>query len=268
MFCTNCGAKVPDGSVFCPSCGTKLQADASAINPAVNAAAEDARQQAEPFQQGSRQAADPPIPGNPPEPNPYPQGQPYQPRPARRPEDIVSLKILCGILGGIGAIGFLTSLVGLFTTNSSLAQLTRLDSIFGASTGIGGIMAVYTIFSLLSLIVSGLLVFVEFVVVFRWTPERNDGFFVAITALEVIGLVISIIFVIIFTSMVSSIIGGFSGTVIAAIFALLLVPGLYFLLSYLAGLTPLKTKGGFSAFFPELKKAPAMIIGCLKQPKA
>jgi len=142
-------------------------------------------------------------------------------------------------------------------------------------------MAVYTIFSLLSLIVSGLLVFVEFVVVFRWTPERNDGFFVAITALEVIGLVISIIFVVMFTSMLSAIIGGYGGsyagvvsgavgvgTVIAAIFALLLVPGLYFLLSYLAGLTPLKTKGGFSAFFPELKKAPAMIIGCLKQPKA
>ena len=26
MFCSNCGAKVPDGTKFCPNCGTQLSA--------------------------------------------------------------------------------------------------------------------------------------------------------------------------------------------------------------------------------------------------
>lgn len=31
MFCRNCGQQLPDGSLFCPRCGTSVQAGASPV---------------------------------------------------------------------------------------------------------------------------------------------------------------------------------------------------------------------------------------------
>lgn len=42
MFCKNCGQQVPDGTAFCPSCGTKVEAPAAAA-PAASAPAASAK---------------------------------------------------------------------------------------------------------------------------------------------------------------------------------------------------------------------------------
>ena len=33
MFCSNCGKQIPDGSAFCPECGTKLTAPVTQAAP-------------------------------------------------------------------------------------------------------------------------------------------------------------------------------------------------------------------------------------------
>ena len=304
MFCTNCGAQLPDGAKFCSSCGAQLQADAETINPAVNAAAENAfgqtsetgesaangmdannasplqdySQQAENvppvFQGSARQAENAELPPQ----NAAPQAY-YTGQPARRPEETISLKVLCGILGIIGLIGLISNLVSFFQMLGTFSQYEQSLRLFGLSASLGGYKAIFVLYMLISMVLSALMIFVYCMVVFRWTPERNDGFFVAITTLEVLSLLAAILFVIIFSIAMGPLfnqMGAYGavfsgalgvGTVIGCIVGLLLIPGLYFLLSHLAGLTPLKTKGGFSAFFTELKKAPSMIIDCAKSMK-
>ena len=92
MYCSNCGTKIPDDSVFCPSCGTRVQ-----VGPA----------KAVDFQSATPTAA-------PTTPTPYIQ----EPSPTGmsipvRPTEVTIAAIVDFIVGGLMLLGFLMLLLTL-----------------------------------------------------------------------------------------------------------------------------------------------------------
>lgn len=65
MFCTNCGRKLPDGSVFCPGCGTKVEERQPAPAPAAAQVREPSQAwQAEPVREPAPVYTAPEVPAH------------------------------------------------------------------------------------------------------------------------------------------------------------------------------------------------------------
>ncbi len=127
MFCTNCGANLPEGTTVCPQCGAIVE---GAATPAVEQPVYQAPAQPQ-YQQPVYQA---------------PQYNAYQPKATADPDQSASAKsvLIFGILGLAFADTFILSFLGIIFSAIGLKKATQYGYDYGLLTGrakVGRILA-------------------------------------------------------------------------------------------------------------------------------
>lgn len=111
MYCTKCGAQIPDGSTFCTSCGTRVgaaedQAEPVAFPvgdaPATAPAGQHAPQGAS-AHMAAQSRDEEPMPA------PAEASQPFVPTPPKKPKH--RGRIVAAVIGGVAVVAIVTAIV-------------------------------------------------------------------------------------------------------------------------------------------------------------